>query len=182
MTNIIYWTYMADAHCTECAETAFGAEALDNDTARDGEGNHVHPVFSTDEGPIDEWGKRMSVYCGTCITQIYESPYDDLEVTLDGSYGGISALEYAERIASVVHDCGKKLTLDRAALCDKEWDFEELDRVIEDAFNLTGIIFDWNSGYPGCMMHGSQNAWDAFWHGGEYISDAERAELQEEQS
>ena len=182
MIDITHWCYNADTHCHACAEKAFGIQALEDDTARDGEGNPVHPVFSTDEGPIDEWGKRMSVFCGTCITQIYESPYDDLEVTLDGSYGGISALEYAERIASVVHDCGKKLTLDRSALCDKEWDFEELDRVISDAFDLTGIIFDWNSGYPGCMMHGSQNAWDAFWHGGEYISDAERAELQEEQS
>ena len=174
MTTIIYWTYMADTHCTECAETAFGAEALDNDTARDGEGNHAHPVFSTDEGPIDEWGKRMSVYCGTCITQIYESPYDDLDITLDGSYGGISALEYAERIASVVHDCGKKLTLDRAALCDKEWDFEALDRVMSDAYDLTGLIFAWSDGYPGCMFHGNEVAWDRFDHGGEYEPMAER--------
>ena len=69
MTKIIYWAYMGDTHCTECAEAAFGAEALDNGTARDGEGNPVRPVFSTDDGRVDEWGKRMSVFCGTCITQ-----------------------------------------------------------------------------------------------------------------
>ena len=171
MTTIIYWTYMADTHCTECAGTAFGAEALDNGTARDGEGNPVHPVFSTDEGRIDEWDKCMSVTCGTCRNAIVESPYDELQITLDGGIGGYSATDYADAIADVVSECGKTLPMTaerRAGLEDQEWQWETLEEVMHDAYTVTGLIFSWhNHGEPGLMFHGTENAWDKWEEDGE---------------
>ena len=66
--TIDYWTYAADTFCTTCAETAYGP-ALDDGTARDGEGNPPRAVYDWDEGALDEDGdrfRRAAVHCGAC--------------------------------------------------------------------------------------------------------------------
>jgi len=74
MTKVIAYTYSAETHCPECAKAAFvKAEiAADADehgiplTARDGEGNPIHPIFDTDETPAE--GLR----CEDCGAEIVE--------------------------------------------------------------------------------------------------------------
>ena len=72
MTTIICWTYEADTHCTKCAEKRFIADALHYGNAIDNEGNRPHPVFSTDEEPLDEFGLPCGYVCGTCHGIIIE--------------------------------------------------------------------------------------------------------------
>lgn len=64
--KIIAYTYEADIHCCSCAEARFGTQdGRDwvSEDAEDGEGNPVHPVFSTDELEDDE-------VCGTCVVEL----------------------------------------------------------------------------------------------------------------
>lgn len=80
--RIVAYSYNADVHCPECCKRAFGSAASPAKFApssplfgsdshederdehgilllqKDGEGNLVHPIFSTDEQP--------ATYCGTC--------------------------------------------------------------------------------------------------------------------
>ena len=62
--KILFWTYNADTYCCQCAEEQHGIEALENETARDYEGNIPCPVFST--GEFDDY---MPV-CGTCLKEL----------------------------------------------------------------------------------------------------------------
>lgn len=59
------WQYNAGYHCPFCANQRFGGDALRDDTAVDSEGNHAHPLFST-----DEWqqfnGEREILTCDDC--------------------------------------------------------------------------------------------------------------------
>lgn len=57
--EIKFWTFDADTYCPGCTNARFGGEALQNDTARDSEGNPVHPVFTT-----DEW--EGEIVCADC--------------------------------------------------------------------------------------------------------------------
>jgi len=74
MPRIVAYTYNAGIHCPACAAAAHekgrfrDAPGLPPGTdehglpyaAADSEGNLVHPVFSTDEPPVEGW------YCETC--------------------------------------------------------------------------------------------------------------------
>lgn len=61
--RIVAWVYDADVHCLECAMKRFGEniERL-NPLPYDREGNHISPVFETDEIELSA--------CGTCNDEI----------------------------------------------------------------------------------------------------------------
>lgn len=85
MPRIVGYTFEADAHCVSCTQGRF---ALNGDGVRrsvdeplvdehgiphnayDREGNRVHPVFATDEGPDD-------MYCGDCYVLVSEGTRAD---------------------------------------------------------------------------------------------------------
>ena len=62
--KIIAYTYEAAMHCPACARVQFGAFQGESDEhgvwldAKDREGNHVAPVFDTDE--------TSETHCDTC--------------------------------------------------------------------------------------------------------------------
>jgi hypothetical protein len=60
--RIIGWTFEADTHCTECTCKRFGADIVMDDTARDREGNSVHPIFT--------WQSEVTEYCGDCHREL----------------------------------------------------------------------------------------------------------------
>lgn len=82
--RVIGYAFHADTHCVECTKalaangtlacTGHGYYA--NEPGEDEHGlpyaladqekNSVHPIFSTDEGPMDEDGNEMPMTCGTC--------------------------------------------------------------------------------------------------------------------
>ena len=89
--RVIAYTYDADAHCTVCAQDYSNArgvltlEEIDDNAdynrddydehgirydLTDTEGNTVHPVFSTDDTPIE------GLYCGNCHDEILEPVSD----------------------------------------------------------------------------------------------------------
>lgn len=47
--DIVAYTADADMWCTDCASARYGDGVTVPDTATDGEGNSVHPVFASDE-------------------------------------------------------------------------------------------------------------------------------------
>lgn len=70
--KIIGYTYEADTHCVSCAVKRFAevphkGKELDEHfipmRAEDGEGNEIHPMFSTDE-------QIEQPFCGTCHQSI----------------------------------------------------------------------------------------------------------------
>lgn len=60
------YAYDAALHCPACARARFGARALADGTARDADGNDVHPVFESDEA--DPAGE----YCDDCHEELSE--------------------------------------------------------------------------------------------------------------
>ena len=109
--RIDYWTYLADCHCQECTETAFGPDALDQNPAYDVEGNPVRPVYSFEEGSLDEHNRRAAVHCGTCGTECREGPAFDSELdTFTLHYAGEDwAMDKADFPAPVLEsllECG----------------------------------------------------------------------------
>lgn len=85
MTRIVAYTYEAAYHCPDCTRQRFAAVPLfaygnpDKNgvefTAKDNEGNPVHPVFDTDQLPsdlTDAEGGCHSVNCGDCHALIAE--------------------------------------------------------------------------------------------------------------
>ena len=90
---------------------------------------------------------------------------DELQITLDGSYGGFGATDYAEHMAFAVSETGNVLELDsetRDALKCPQWGWQELDNVMSAAYDVSGLIFSWHPDSPGTLMHGTEAAWDAF--------------------
>ena len=69
--TIIAYSYEADIHCVECAKKRFVVESdlVTRDehglpvNVHDREGNHVHPIFSTDE-------QLDAPFCGDCHAKI----------------------------------------------------------------------------------------------------------------
>ena len=83
--SILGYTYLADHHCPACTVKARDAGALrlrasaatpraDQHglaaTLADREGNLIHPVFASDEPPLDDEGRCLGVQCGDCGAEI----------------------------------------------------------------------------------------------------------------
>jgi hypothetical protein len=92
--RVIGYTYEADYHCPDCAKARHAAGGFEckpasvaDDVnkldewdipycAHDGEGNLIHPIFSTDELPCHipaEAGGYSPVACGDCGAVIAEA-------------------------------------------------------------------------------------------------------------
>ena len=74
--TVIGYTFNADCYCPTCTRQAFpdgnlDAHYEDADCPIDGEGNPIHPIFSTDENP------KEGVHCGHCGDEIAEPWTDD---------------------------------------------------------------------------------------------------------
>lgn len=80
--RVIGYTYNADCHCVNCARDSlnqgqFGhmidcpdgpgddENGIPYDSI-DREGNSIHPIFSTDEGYVDDEGVEHAYSCGDC--------------------------------------------------------------------------------------------------------------------
>jgi hypothetical protein len=65
-TRVVAYTYEADYHCTDCTDDRFGTDehGYPPESARDGEGNEIHPVFVTD---LDVETVAMCSDCGKVI-------------------------------------------------------------------------------------------------------------------
>ena len=68
--TIEYWAFEADTHCNVCATARFGSDGLEDPDTTDSDGNPLHPVFHTDEGPLDDRGNPAGVVCGSCGDEI----------------------------------------------------------------------------------------------------------------
>lgn len=84
MHSPIAYTYDADTHCPDCAETRFGICAAHSQTAccvADSEGNEPGAIFNWDTGDWDNRPARNVLACGTCHDTIEESDPDLPEIS-----------------------------------------------------------------------------------------------------
>lgn len=75
--DVIGYAYDADVHCVDCATEKFG-DALDAEDTEDSEGNPLHPIFASEEGP--EHGSR----CGDCSEEIIPAWCDGCDDCVEG--------------------------------------------------------------------------------------------------
>ena len=99
---------------------------------RDREGNPPAPVFSTDEGPIDdESGERAPVHCGTCGAECREAG--------DNYYAAL-AMREAEHVEYYEPAAGGS--------------YEILQCRADDAPTAEFAGFYWWACFPGCLPDG----------------------------
>lgn len=83
--RVIAYTWLADYHCVACTVAARDAARLRlqpsadppyedehglAESLGDREGNLIHPVFGTDEGPTRDDGTAAGAWCADCGAEI----------------------------------------------------------------------------------------------------------------
>lgn len=83
MSHVIAYAYDAALHCPECASEA----RMTSRSARDGEGNEVGVMFSTDEA-------EPGLTCDTCHTEITDPlPTDEDAITVQVYPNGVETMD-----------------------------------------------------------------------------------------